>query len=152
MSISRTLRDCFIVSACLVAAPALAQQLPQPRCGGFPPTNQGPGPSGPGLIVAAPGVKCYGQLLNQIGGTLTLTNMRLKQAPSGGTFTVTGLRTFEFTPASNASGWSTVVLELEWKRATGPSYDTRVYRITTPDDYKRAGGTPTRPPPEFFRR
>lgn len=141
----------FFAVACLAATPAAAQ-LPQPRCGGFPPTNTGPGPSGPGLLIAAPGVKCYGQLLNQIGGVLTLTNMRVQQAPSSGNFVVTGLRTFEFTAAANASGWSDVVLELEWKRGPKTTRDTRAYRITTPDDFKRAGGTPTRPPPGFYRR
>lgn len=136
----------------LAASTPACAQLPQPRCGGFPPTQAGPGPSGPGLIVNPPGVKCYGQLLNQIGGTLTLTNMRVKQAPASGNFVVTGLRTFEFTPAANASGWDTVVLELEWNRAGKPSYDTRIYRIATPEDYKKAGGTNNRAPPELFRR
>ena len=142
----------ILFAACLGVSPAAAQ-LPQPRCGGFPPTNPGPGPSGPGLLVADPGVKCYGQLLNQISGTVTLANMSVKESPASGRFTVTGLRTFEFTPAANASGWGTVVLELEWKRdARTTTRDTRVYRITTLEDFKKAGGTATRPPPGFYAR
>ena len=134
-----------------LASPAFAQ-LPQPRCSGFPPPRANPGPSGPGLIINAPGVKCYGQLLNQVGGTLELAGMRVVQGPSNGRFIVTGTRQFEFTQGPNASGWHNVVLEIDWRRGSTITHDTRAYRITTPDDYKRAGGTNTRPPPRFFQR
>lgn len=133
------------------AAPASAQ-LKQPRCEGFPPTLVGQGFNGAGMLVGTPGVKCYGQVLNRIGGDVELVGLRMRQGPGAGRFVVTGVREFEFTPAVGSTGIESVVLDLDYRRNGETKSTTLAYRLATPDSYTRAGGTPTRLPPQFIAR
>ena len=140
-----------LAASCVFATPALAQ-LQQPRCEGFPPTLAGQGLNGAGMLVGAPGVKCYGQVLNRLGGDVELVGLRVRQGPASGRFVVTGVRDFEFTPAAGSTGIDSIVLDLEYRTRGAKTTTTLAYRLATPDSYARAGGTPTRLPPQFIAR
>ena len=86
-----------LAAICVFATPALAQ-LQQPRCEGFPPTLAGQGLNGAGMLVGAPGVKCYGQVLNRLGPDVELVGLRVKQGATSGRFTVTSKKN----PTTNA--------------------------------------------------
>jgi hypothetical protein len=127
------------------STPAQAQaQLMQPRCGGWP-----PGQGKPGLVLIAPGERCYGQIFRRVNPRVALTDVQVRRQAVQGQFRLVGLREFEFTPRADFRGWDRVGLDIVLDRG-GRTVQRRMRMVvTTEEAFRQAGGTASSFPPGF---
>jgi hypothetical protein len=138
-------RAAFAFIATLAATQAQAQLL-QPRCGGWP-----PGGGHPGIIVGAPGVTCYGQVINRVGKRSMITGVSVLRPPVKGSFRMIGVRDFEYRAAPDFEGVDVIVLRVSrLLDGVDKPYKMR-FRATTDAEYARMGGTTSAPPGRLIR-
>lgn len=129
------------VGAILAAAPALAQ-LPHPRCGGWPPTR-----GNAGVLIGGAGGPCYGQILGQMRGAVSILNVQVAQPPAHGSFRMLDLRYFQYEPRAGFTGWDQIVLAATFNVNGQVRQRQIVFRATGDQHYLASGGTASRPPP-----